>query len=107
MVSPFQDSYEERPAPIIHRNFDECMNSPISNTLSMVQNFHIPLTSLPGMVSDGEATEVSEEEFKTDQPVFPGQPVDTPGTTKPHKVTDVEIIRQINQQTSILFYFYI
>ena len=55
----------------------------------MVQNFHIPLTSLPGMVSDGEATEVSEEEFKTDQPVFPGQPVDTPGTTKPHKVTDV------------------
>ena len=78
----------------------------------MVQNFHIPLTSLPGMVSDGETTEVSEEEFKTDQPVFPGQPVDTPGTTKTHKVTDVEITgesehRWKSQQISILFNLYI
>ena len=82
----FQDSYEERPAPIIHRNFDDCFSSPLSNSLNMMQNFHIPLTSLPGLVSDAEVTEVSEEEFKAEQPVFPGQPDETKLTTKTQKV---------------------
>lgn len=41
----------------------------------MIQNLSIPLTSLPGLVSDAEVTEVTEDEFKAEQqPVFPGQP---------------------------------
>ena len=73
----FQDSYDDRPAPVIHRNFEDCFSSPTSNSLNIMQNLSIPLTSLPGLVSDAEVTEVTEEEFQAEQhPEFPAQPIE-------------------------------
>ena len=77
MTIQFQDNYDDRPAPVIHRNFDDCFSSPNSNSLNLMQNLTIPLTSLPGLVSDAEVTEVTEEEFQAEQqPVFPTQTVE-------------------------------
>lgn len=61
IVIPY-DAPEEKPAPVIHRNFDEVYNgnsgTSYGNPLAFMQNFNIPLTTLfdtvaepPGMTS--------------------------------------------------------
>ena len=87
----FQDSYDDRPAPVIHRNFDDCFSSPSSNSLNMMQNLSIQLTSLPGLVSDAEVTEVTEEEFHAEQqPMFPGQPIEL--SPKDHVTVPLKVL---------------
>jgi len=75
-----QDLTDERPAPIIHRNFDDVYSGsgttfqPPGNPLSMIQNFNIPLPSLPE-ASSPEAAILSKPKCKDliqALPVFPG-----------------------------------
>ena len=74
---------------MIHRNFEDCF-SPTSNSLNTIQNLSIPLTSLPGLVSDAEVTEVTEEEFQAEQyPEFPRQPIEL------SPKDDVEVLLQV------------
>ncbi|XP_045197448.2 uncharacterized protein LOC123552120 [Mercenaria mercenaria] len=81
IVIPY-DTQEDRPAAVIHRNFDDVYNNnsapSLGNPLALMQNFNIPLTSLPELVP--EVSVNSKVDTKRELPVFPGQPL--PVTTE-------------------------
>lgn len=74
-----QDSPDDRPAAVIHRNFDDVYNNnnapALGNPLALMQNFNIPLTSLPELVPEASMDNKTKSETKRELPVFPGQPL--------------------------------
>lgn len=73
MLFFLQDKPEEQPAPIIHRNFDDCYNGgsavSLGNPLAMIQNFNIPLPSLSELVGETPPVKLVSQK---DVPLYAG-----------------------------------
>ncbi|XP_052810194.1 uncharacterized protein LOC128238376 isoform X2 [Mya arenaria] len=73
IIIPY-DEADDRPAPVIHRNFDDVYSgngvgtcSSLGNPLNLIQNFNIPLPSLP------EGTEVINHKPEVRRPTIASQ----------------------------------
>ncbi|XP_052243159.1 uncharacterized protein LOC127853073 isoform X2 [Dreissena polymorpha] len=89
IVIPYE-GLDDRPAPIIHRNFDDvytgngntCLS--LGNPLSLMQNFNIPLPSLHGVRTDVTVGYRIKSDVKTSPPLSSAS--SSPGNTnKPVK----------------------